>query len=195
MAAKKKALDHVAWKPPGTLLCLHCGVRYDMALPAPITMVSAMSLSFEKAHKGCKATRGIACHFCGGFGHEATSCDRLQYRGDPYLWRNGPDTGLSSETIWSVMMGRPPMRPSEPLDPSDFGRCYRLLQAFPAWRDRMGEMAAIRGWERLAPAWAELEALYVEELPSGKCPRLYARMRELELQRRSTDSISEGHKP
>ncbi len=101
----------------------------------------------------------------------------------PDAWLRGGDTGISSETIWAVMMNRSPgarFRPDTPADPSDFGRCHRLLQAFPWMRDRLGEVAAAYPkWKPLVDAWAELEALYVEESPSGTAPKLWARMNEL----------------
>ena len=69
---------------------------------------------------------------------------------------------------------------SPPVDPSDFGRCFRLLELIPRWRKRMPEMAAIGGgWEALVPVWGELEALYREELPSRRAPKLYQRMSDL----------------
>lgn len=102
--------------------------------------------------------------------------------GDALSWIHNGDTGTSSETIWSVMTGRDVTRYGVPLDPSDFGRCYRLLKIMPSWRARLPEVVArFPRWAKLIEAWDELTALYEEELPSGMAPRLYARMRELEL--------------
>jgi hypothetical protein len=103
------------------------------------------------------------------------------------LWLAGGDTGISSKTIWSVMTGRAfddaRWHPSIPHDPSDFGRCHRLLEQFPTWRERLGEVAAQhRSWTKLVEAWDELTALYVEEFPSGRAPKLYARMQELKAE-------------
>jgi len=107
--------------------------------------------------------------------------------GDPEIaWLHGPDVGSSSLTIFSVLsenhaeharsiLGK--RGPSVPLDPEDFGRCYKLLQFFPAWRACLDEVAkAYPMWAPLVRDWAELEALYREELPTGKAPRLYDRM-------------------
>ena len=62
-----------------------------------------------------------------------------------YEWRNGADTGLSSETIAAVMSGAvsPPGRFGweYPADAADLGRCLRLLRLIPEWRVRIGEMA------------------------------------------------------
>jgi hypothetical protein len=102
------------------------------------------------------------------------------------MWLRGPDTGISSLTIFSVLskhhkdeaMGRldgwPPQRP---LDPADFGRCHRLLNAIPAWRGRLPEVAeAYPKWGPLVRDWDKLEALYLEEFPSGRAPKCYEAM-------------------
>jgi len=98
-------------------------------------------------------------------------------------WLMGGDTGISSMAIFAVMTGtryHPPGGTPIPYDPDDFGRCHRLLERFPAWRLRLGEVPAVYpAWTPFVPAWDELTALYVEELPSGRCPKLYARLSEL----------------
>lgn len=100
--------------------------------------------------------------------------------GDALAWITNGDTGTSSETIWSVLMGRRPKRADIPHDPADFGRCYRLLKVMPSWRERLPEVAgAYPAWKPLVEAWDELTRLYEEEEPSGTAPKLYKRMREL----------------
>lgn len=107
-------------------------------------------------------------------------------------WVAGGDTGASSLAIWSHMMGVDPRTRSwgaaYPLDPDDFGRCYRLLWRIPEWRARVGEMACYGPvWAALANAWEELTALYEADVGAGlddegrrfgrSAPRLYDRMR------------------
>lgn len=99
------------------------------------------------------------------------------------------DAGTSSMTIASVLV--PALReaclarnhhsgPSVPWDPDDFGRCYRLLKLIPNGVERMPEVAAAHPrWAKLVAAWPELTALFEEEAPSGRAPKLYARMKEL----------------
>jgi hypothetical protein len=104
--------------------------------------------------------------------------------GDWRAWITNGDTGISSETIWTALSGTQMTggcwRPGTPIDASDFGRCYRLLQVMPEWRARIGEVAdRYPAWRPMAEAWEELTALYEAEVHTGMCERLYARMREL----------------
>ena len=109
-------------------------------------------------------------------------------KGDPEIeWLMGPDTGASSLTIFSVLTemrtlaaSRMHVGASVPYDPDDFGRCYRLLKAVPAWRERLSEVAEkYPAWAALVREWSELERLFEEESPKGRCPKLYARMKAL----------------
>lgn len=107
--------------------------------------------------------------------------------GDPMAWLVNGDTGISSKTIWSIMMGReikdPYFHASPPSDPSDFGRCYRLLKVMPSWRERLPEISEkYPKWKPLIDHWDELTSLYEEEIknPSSMAPKLYKRMKELE---------------
>ncbi len=168
----------------GRLECLRCGEHYQPQLPAPINLLAALGEAFEKDHRKCKlSAEGLHCVHCGENGHPYDECPTLKVS-TPEQWWNGTDTGLSSMTLWCVMMGAPFSRmrnwkPAYPMDPADFGRCHRLLKLFPAWRERIGEMVNVSGWRRLVLAWDELEKLYEEELPSGGAPKLYERMKEL----------------
>jgi hypothetical protein len=102
------------------------------------------------------------------------------------LWLTGGDTGISSQAMFGVLMGPPVPKWNDsynwPRDPSDFGRCFRLLEKFPEFRPRLGEVcAAMPSWEPMITAWPEMESLYREELKNkdGMAPLLYARMQTL----------------
>ena len=104
--------------------------------------------------------------------------------GDPVAWIASDDAGVSSMTIWGVMMNLPTRADrffnSPPFDPSDFGRCYRLLKVMPSWRARLAEVSKkFPQWEPFVRSWDELTSLYEAELPSGKCPNLYKLMEKL----------------
>jgi hypothetical protein len=158
-----------------------------MELPAETWVVTAVSNAFIKQHRGCKVRDGGEfCAHCSQQGHAPSACPRLNAKSIDE-WLRGPDTGLSSRTIIGALTGNGyalgwggVIETTVPMDPSDFGRCYRLLKLFPDLRARLPEVAEKHWqWRGLVDAWPELEALYEEELPSGKCPKLYARMREI----------------
>lgn len=90
-------------------------------------------------------------------------------------WLRGADTGASSKTLffhlcggnyaWQVEAsgGKGFDRMTDvPHDADDFGRCNRLLTKFPAWRERLPEMAVKlphTKWPKLVAIWHELEQL------------------------------------
>lgn len=95
-------------------------------------------------------------------------------------WLMSDDTGLSSRYMAAVLSGTPRPEMNYPRDPSDFGRCYRLLRAAPELRAEFEKLRACpKPWPLLVEHWAELEYLYELELPEGSAPRLYRRMQEL----------------
>lgn len=174
----------------GRFECRRCGGTYEFLRdpitkadrPQPVWAVNALSRGFEKEHRRCKPhPEGDTCAFCGGR-HDSEKCTRPKER-SVAEWRAGPDVGLSSATIAHVLEGTTLLsRATVPMDPSDFGRCHRLLQLFPWMRPRLHEVAErFPEWKPLVYAWDELTALYEEELqrPDHRAPKLYARMREL----------------
>ncbi len=101
-------------------------------------------------------------------------------------WLLSGDTGISSKVMFHVLSGRKGGDTrgwfNWPHDPSDFGRCFRMLAKFPEWRGRIGEVsAACPGWGPMIAAWDELESLWHEEIHrlDGNAPKLYARMKAL----------------
>jgi hypothetical protein len=114
-------------------------------------------------------------------------------------WFRSFDTGLSSMAIVSHMEGM--LLPdvlrygyNHPLDPSDFGRCYRLMLLLPEYRTRIQEMAQYsKAWELLTAHWDELERLYLVGLArtDNKAPELYERMTALRDEARTHDHTTE----
>jgi hypothetical protein len=175
--------DHVAMQG-SAFVCLHCGQRYEPAMPCPINIWLASSKAFQKDHRRCKAPETPVCRFCRSATHDDENHVAATVK-HPMDWPGCGDTGLSSQAIWQHMTGltlpgRWSGRMEYPLDPDDFGRCYRLLSAPWAaeWRARVGEMAKYPGWPGLVARWDELEALYRKERPKGRAPKLYAAMQE-----------------
>ena len=109
----------------------------------------------------------------------------IQLQADLLKWVLAGDTGASSKTIVRIAVGVKPAKGDyfdAPYDPSDFGRCYRLLKQFPELKKKMHVVA--KKCEAFAPLvahWDELTALWEEESNNGtgRAPKLYARMKEL----------------
>lgn len=167
MGKPRKNTDHVV---PGnnSLRCLNCGREQLVAFPISIPVYVAMGNAFTKEHRDCEPSEAGKARF------RYANVDE---------WLGSWDTGISSLTIVAVFEGRnAPDRPDVPHDPSDFGRCYRLLQvAPPAWRANLSRVSErYPAWRPFVDRWSELEALYEEERPTGEAPKLYALMRDLE---------------
>lgn len=111
-------------------------------------------------------------------------------------WIVNDDTGISSIVIFAVMMGVPVVNlhnKSTPRDPSDFGRCYRLLKLIPDWENRLEELRKVdysyysmnnnsehsEGWGRFVDNYKKMCELYEEESPTGKAPKLYELMKKI----------------
>lgn len=162
---------------PGLIskLLTKCGKR--------ITTKSRFDLAMHHDLATCKACVAVA--------KAELEVERVK-RGHPpdehrkyFEWADGPDAGLSSMALVQAVTGarvvkRYDDRARHPLDPSDFGRCHRVLERFPELRSGTAKIAALSPvWAALVDAWGELEALYLEESPTGRAPKLYARMKEL----------------
>lgn len=169
--------DHVVISKD-RFVCLHCEGSIRLGFPIAVSDYVAQGKAFSATHRRCKKPRrGPVCHFCLRNGHDHMACPAVESFAD---WGECEDTGMSSEAVWKATLGLFSDK-SYPFDPSDFGRCYRLIQRFP---EAMGGVRALADrcgvWRHLAARWDDLVALYEEEAPSGKAPKLYALMQALE---------------
>lgn len=150
-----------------SLRCLHCGEEQPISMPCSMSVVEGLGKGFTKDHYDCDPDdpRGKA---------------RFEYS-NSREWSESWDTGASSLAIYNTFAhGASSGHPDIPYDPMDFGRCYRLLKVEPKWRKGIGLMGDLYpAWKPLVDAWDELEALWEEESPTGKCPKLFERMKEL----------------
>ena len=114
-------------------------------------------------------------------------------------WILSSDTGISSKVIWAVMMGISTENlysKSTPCDPSDFGRCYRLLQLIPEWEEKLDKLRSVHlelhvnvgltderhnkdRWGTFVDNYEGMKELYEKEFETGSCPKLYNFMRSL----------------
>lgn len=144
-----------------------------------IGLLAEISKGFAKLHRGCK-DQGKRCWACLELGHEVEDHVKLKVH-SAEAWPGCGDDGRSSTAIWQHMRGGL-SRGDHPHDPADFARCSRLLAAPWAlgWRARMPEMSRYGAiWAAMAARWEEMEALFVEEFPTGNAPKLYAMMRKM----------------
>ena len=93
-------------------------------------------------------------------------------------WWESDDTGASSKYLGTALdyadrgreyhAGR---AVNYPHDPQDFGRCVKMLDACPGFREllpaAMADPKHGPAWNGLAARWAELEAMYAAGLPSS----------------------------
>lgn len=124
-----------------------------------------------------------------------TTATEVREHSDALKWIVSRDTGLSSRTIWGVMMGVDCEWPSLPYDPADFGRCYRLLMLMPSWRERLPDVATrYPEWGPLVAAWSELEQMYLAALEAGErhSPEMYHFMQGLVAEGESTKQEQRG---
>jgi hypothetical protein len=82
-------------------------------------------------------------------------------------WIISRDTGISSKTIWAVMMNVVDKSQQNswyydtPHDPGDFGGCYRLLKEIPKWKDQLFRVAEVfPKWKPMILEWDNLTKLY-----------------------------------
>ena len=161
----KKNIDWVvvSSKPGEIAFCKRCGKGLNFQLPQRCEIVEAALNAFTKIHSECQPGNGWS---------ESVK--------SPYEWLMGRDTGISSRTIYAAITGCPTEDYDIPHDPDDFGRCYRLLELFPNWKAELHKVAErFPKWKPFIAAWDELTALYEEEAPSGRAPKLFDRMQEL----------------
>ena len=109
--------------------CERCGEGLTLGTQRVEIMLAAWK-AFSKIHSGCRET---------GRKEEAMMLKD---------WPNSRDTGVSSATIYKVFRRIKVYDDTDvPHDPSDFGRCYRLLTLAPQWEARLREVAdAFPAW-------------------------------------------------
>jgi hypothetical protein len=94
-------------------------------------------------------------------------------------WLIGGDTGISSETMAAIALGATKGNDA-PYDPSDFGRCYRLVKKVPEIREHFPRIAKkVKVFAGILREWDDLVRIYERDLPSGRSDELYRRIKEL----------------
>lgn len=165
---EKKGLWVVIGGKPGEVgHCTRCGQGLTVSLPQPLYIMAACMKAFAEHHEKCEP---------GKYVEKPTKT--------PAEWADGRDTGTSSLTIYAAMTGmsNPHEYHAPPRDPSDFGRCYRLLKLFPSWRERLDSVSAIcPEFKPFIENWDKLTQMYEDELAKKIAPgTMYDFMQTLE---------------
>ncbi|MEN7527943.1 hypothetical protein [Cupriavidus sp. DL-D2] len=95
-------------------------------------------------------------------------------------WLRSHDTGVSSETMLAIFLGATKGDFDAPHDPSDFGRCLRLMKAVPEIRDAFPRIAKkVPQFAGILREWDALAKIYRRDKPTGRSDELYRRIKEL----------------
>lgn len=115
------------------------------------------------------------------------SCDLIGVE-DVIDWLGGNDTGISSKNIAFEYLGNTRKDKSfAPLDPSDLGRCIRLIRKVPTCRSAIRSLGQVhKKWKILDEHFEELTALMEDEVginweKGSRAVKTYERMKELGL--------------
>lgn len=100
-------------------------------------------------------------------------------------WLISGQTGCSSTYMAGIMLGADTETKSRwgasyPHDPSDFGRCLRLIEAVPEIKEHLHLMKECgEVWSKLVDNWDEMTRLYQRDLDTGRSEDLYLLMKSL----------------
>jgi hypothetical protein len=152
--------------------CSNCGqsqiVPYPIAIPVFVAIVSA----FTKMHKNCQA-----------IWKEPIVNMNLPEKLRANWWLKNSQRGLSSEAVFKVMMASEPQNIkglSHPHDPSDFNRCYQLLQVIPEWKAKLHLLKPVSPqWSNLVDNWDKLTLMLEEQIETDKPNGMYELIQQL----------------
>lgn len=97
-------------------------------------------------------------------------------------WFAHGETGTSSKAMACAVCDIEPREgwQNHPRDPDDLKRCVFFLDEVPEARQHLHKVAKLSSrWSILIQHWDELEAMLRKELPAGRAPLTYRRMKEL----------------
>lgn len=100
-------------------------------------------------------------------------------------WLFSDDIGESSKDLCRILIGHRRLQPRHPIDPSDFGSCYRFMEhVVPAEKRKELLLAASKEsiqWKAISDNWEELEKLWLSERKQLSAPKLWDLMKKLGL--------------
>jgi hypothetical protein len=136
------------------IFCLHCGGEYTLRMPIGIPEMTKKIEAFNELHGDCLE-----------FWTEPKADPNKKVEERAYWWMLNGEVGMSSKTIWSVMMGMGISKRDYPHDPGDFSRCYKLLEAIPEWKSQLNRLKPVsKQWSNLVENWDRLTEMYEQNV-------------------------------
>lgn len=167
----KSEVNHTTFRND-KLFCTHCGGELSLVYPMSVTDMVSKTESFNKLHKNCKPTWT-----------EPKANMQLNIKERMDFWHKHGEQGMSSMAMFQRMSGMQLFqRPysNHPLDPDDFKRCYKLLEAIPEWKQQLHIMRNVSDvWDRLIDNWDKLTELYEDMIISKKANGMYELMQNI----------------
>jgi hypothetical protein len=149
--------------------CRKCGkvTRYTVILPMPIDEYVEVMRRIRCVHCGARSrhlTIGEARTMAeDALTRQSWSSERIRAAN----WILQGEIGLSSLSIHAHMTGDADFAAHQPpRDLDDMRRCILLMHHVPEWLERIPEMRDLPGWDRIAPAFATIQASHLAESPN-----------------------------
>ncbi len=151
------------------LFCLNCGGEFALNYPISIKEMTEKIEAFNNLHKNCKKT------------WEEPKVDKNKSVHDRAMWWfEVSERGLSSMTMWNCFMGNKGFSIHHPSDPSDFGRCWKLLETVPEWKKELYKLKSLSPiWSNLVDNWDKLNEYYEKMREKKGDNGMYEFMRSL----------------
>jgi len=132
------------------LFCLNCGQEWEITYPIKVKEFAEKLKGFNLLHKNCEKT---------WIEPQADQRDDVVKRA--MWWIANGERGLSSETMWNCLIGNLDYPIHHPYDPDDFGRCHKLLQTIPEWKNELYRLCKLSAeWNNLVINWDKLTEMY-----------------------------------
>lgn len=142
-------------------------------MPSPVDTVTGAMRTFVKTHRNCQKSWAEPVNDPQGKSEEENA----------RWWMENGEHGISSVTMFNALSDQlsiPSRQSSPPSDPCDFLRCFKLLQAVPQFRLKLGRLRQ-RGkvWNNLVENWETLEGMLAEQMETKKPNGMYELMKKL----------------
>ncbi len=172
----KKNKDHTGFRN-GNLFCFNCGEAYDMHMPQPISMATAMMAQFAKDHKNCQPVWKVPVNDPTGKTEKENAVWWIE-NGEHGTSSKAMFNCLSSTNHFSIMYDHD--RIAYPRDPDDFRRCHLLLEAIPQWKTKLDKLKTLSDvWQKLVANWDKLTEMLLEQMKTNKPNGMYELMGKL----------------